>query len=102
MEVRTCRVTVTDMEGVAHTVQVTAATLYEAVALGIKAVRGSEWVESIADGLNKVSVVVQNVPVEHAVRLKEFNTWLNRSGGSPAEMTNRKRVRHILGIADRT
>ena len=33
MEVKSCRVTISDMEGVAHTVEVTAATLYEAVAL---------------------------------------------------------------------
>jgi len=35
MSVRTCEVTITDLEGVTHTVEVTVATLYEAVALGI-------------------------------------------------------------------
>ena len=29
MEVKSCRVTIQDMEGVAHTVEVTAASLYE-------------------------------------------------------------------------
>jgi hypothetical protein len=33
MELKSCRVTVRDMEGVAHTVEVTASTLYEAVLL---------------------------------------------------------------------
>jgi len=37
---RSCRVTITDMEGVAHTVEVTAASLFEAVALGLVALRG--------------------------------------------------------------
>ena len=32
MELKSCRVTVRDMDGVAHTVEVTASTLYEAVA----------------------------------------------------------------------
>jgi hypothetical protein len=36
MEVKSCRVTISDMEGVAHTVELTAATLYEAVALGLR------------------------------------------------------------------
>ena len=31
MEIKSCRVTVRDMEGVAHTVEVTASTLYEPV-----------------------------------------------------------------------
>ena len=35
MAVRSCRVTVTDLEGISHSVDVTASTLYEAVALGL-------------------------------------------------------------------
>jgi hypothetical protein len=56
MAVKSCRVTVTDMEGISHTVQVTAATLFEAVALGLVAVRGHEWVAGIPEGLNTVRV----------------------------------------------
>jgi hypothetical protein len=37
MSVRSCRVTIQDMDGVSHTVEVTAATLYEAVAQGLAA-----------------------------------------------------------------
>lgn len=32
------------MEGVAHSVEVTAATLYEAVALDLRELQGNEWV----------------------------------------------------------
>lgn len=87
------------MEGVAHTVEVTAATLYEAVALGLKQIRGSDWVEGIAGGpLNTVTVCVKNVQVEHAVRIGEFTKWLERKGGSPADMSRRKRIKEILGM----
>jgi hypothetical protein len=55
VEVKSCRVTISDMEGVANTVKVTAATLYEAVALGLKQIRGNDWVEGIAGALNPVS-----------------------------------------------
>jgi len=40
-KIGTC-VTISDMEGVTHTVEVTAATLYEAAALGIKQIRGND------------------------------------------------------------
>jgi len=86
------------MEGVSHTVDVTAATLYEAVALGIAAIRGDEWVTDIAQGLNTVKVRVTNVAVEHEVRLMEFTKWLDRANGSPREMMERKRIRSILGM----
>ena len=61
MPVRSCKVTIQDMDGVAHTVGVTAATLYEAVALGMAAIRTDEWVTGIAQGLNSVKVRVMNV-----------------------------------------
>lgn len=43
MPVRSYRVTVTDMEGIAHSAEVTAATLYEAVALGLESKCTSSW-----------------------------------------------------------
>ncbi len=39
-----------------HTVEVTAASVYEAVALGMAAIRTDEWVTGIAQGLNPVKV----------------------------------------------
>jgi hypothetical protein len=98
MSVRSCKVTVEDMNGVRHTVEVTAETLYEAVALGIVAIRTDDWVNGIAQGLNPVKVRVMNVPVEHEVRLMDFTKWLDRTGGSPREMMDRKRIRSILGM----
>ena len=98
MEVKSCLVTISDMEGVAHTVEVTAAMLYEAVALGLKQIRGNEWVEGMPDGLNTVTVCVKNVQVEHAVRIGEFTKWLERKGGSPAEMTRPRKIKEILAM----
>jgi hypothetical protein len=86
------------MDGVTHTVELTAETLYEAVALGMAAIRTDEWVEGIAQGLNPVKVRVTNVAVEHEVRLMDFTQWLDRIGGSPREMSDRKRIRSILGM----
>ena len=95
---RACKVTIRDMDGVTHTVDVTAETLYEAVALGMAAIRTDDWVTGIALGLNPVKVRVTNVAVEHEVRLMDFTQWLDRAGGSPREMSDRKRIRSILGM----
>jgi hypothetical protein len=98
MPVRSCRVTVQDLDGVSHTVEVTAATLYEAVVQGLAAIRGTEWVAGIAHGLNVVKVSVADVRVEHDVKLMDFTKWLERTGGSPREVSVRQRVRSILGM----
>jgi hypothetical protein len=94
MEVRSCRVTISDMDGVAHTVEVTASTLFEAVALGLKQLRGNEWVA----GMDTVTVSVKSVPIEHRVRFTEFAKWLERRGTSTAEVTRKQKVREILGL----
>jgi hypothetical protein len=99
MTVRSCRVTITDLEGVSHTVEVTAATLYEAVALGLAAIRGNQWVRGIPDGFKPVRVRVTDIPVDHEVQLKDFTNWLERRGNSPKEVTDRKKIRDILGLA---
>jgi len=93
MEVKSRCVTISDMEGIAHTVEVTAATLYEAVALGLKQLQGNEWVENIAGSFNEVCVSVKSVQVEHRVKMAEFKKWPERQGGSPADMTRRRKVR---------
>jgi len=41
MSVRSCRVTITDLEGISHTAEVTASPLFEAVALGLAVLRGT-------------------------------------------------------------
>ena len=98
MPVRSCRVTIQDLDGVSHTVDVTAATLYEAVAQGLSLIRRGEWVAGIAQGLNVVKVSVADVRAEHEVKLMDFTKWLERPGGSPREVSDRRRIRSILGM----
>ena len=60
-----------DLEGIAHTVEVTPESLYEAVAQGLAALRGREWIAGLPQqGMVKVSVA--DVRVEHQVRLADF------------------------------
>jgi hypothetical protein len=100
MALCSCRVTISDMNGVIHSAGVTASTLYEAVALALAAMRANEWVGEIAEGLNTAKVCVTTVPVEHSVRMQDFKNWVNRTGGSPREVADRSRIRSILGVQD--
>ena len=98
MSVRSCKVTIKDLDGVSHTVDVTAATLYEAVALGIAAIRTDEWVQGIPEGLNPVKVQVKSIPVEHEVRMKDFLCWLDGTSQRPRDIIQKNRIREILGM----
>lgn len=99
--VRSCRVTINDMEDIAHTVDVTAETLFEAVALGLTAIRGRDWVDGLREEHGIVDVAVTEIPVKHTVQMKDFNAWLVREGGAPRDIIQRSRVRKILGIPER-
>jgi len=97
---RTCKVSVTDIQDVEHSVEVTAATLYEAVATALAALQQDNWVGEIGQGLTTVTVVVQQPPVRHEVKMKDFLSWLGRQGGSPAEIILREKVGKMLGMAN--
>ena len=88
------------MREIEHTIDVTAETLYEAIAAALAALQQDSWVEEIAQGLNTVSVLVQQPPIKHEVKMKDFLSWLGRPGGSPAEVTLRERVRKMLPRAN--
>jgi hypothetical protein len=99
MAARSCRVTITDRESIAHTVEVTASSLFEAAAMGLKAIRGNRWVAGIPDGFAPVKVRVTDIPVEHEVKLKDFTQWLERRADSPRDVIDRQKIREILGLS---
>jgi hypothetical protein len=64
----------------------------------IAAIRGNEGVAGISHGLSVVKVFVDEVRVEHEVKLMDFTKWLERWGGSPREVSGRHKIRSILGM----
>jgi hypothetical protein len=94
---RACKVSIRDAREVEHTVDVTAETLYEAVASALAAFEQDSWVGEIPQGLNTISVLVQQPPVTHEIKMGHFLSWLGRKGGSPAEIVLREKVARMLG-----
>jgi len=66
------------------------------VALGLKAMRGPDWVAGLNEQFGAVRVAVTSIPVEHTVKLKDFGAWLERAAGSPKDVTARNRILAIL------
>jgi len=93
---KACRVTCRDVEGVEHTVEVSAESLYEAVARGLAAMRDAEWTGDIGHGQTIIKVVVKQPEVEHTVRMRDFEAWLESNGSSPAKMILKSRLRELL------
>jgi hypothetical protein len=93
MAEKLCRVTITDMKGDGHVVEVKASSLFEAVAQAVKLKCG----HIATDGFRPIKVLVSEPKAEYEVKLKDFMSCLDRNSRSPREMINRMKIREILG-----
>lgn len=94
--IRTCRVPCLDAQGVEHTVDVTAESLYEAVAQALRAFRENEWNKDPDYGPSAVVVRIKQPEIKHRVLIRDFENWLDSAGKSPAEMALKTRLRNVL------
>jgi hypothetical protein len=95
---KACTVVVHDLNDTAHQLDVTAETLYEAVAQALAMARGHDWVGDIGKGLTTVTVKVRNPEITHIVKIQDFENWLNRGCKSPAETVLKARLWQMLGM----
>ena len=90
---RTCRVTIKDLDGVSHHVEVQASTLFEAGTAAAAAFRLQGWA---ADALTPNAVLhieVQLPPITHDVPLKAIEQWLRTPSVSPKEEMGKRTLR---------
>ena len=97
MALRTCTVAVKDLRDIEHSIEVSAETLYEAIATALAALQQDSWVGEIGQGFTTVTVIVQQPPVKHEVKMNDFVSWLRRQGRSPAEVLLKQKLEKILG-----
>src|SRR6516162_531680 len=83
-----------DPQGVEHTVEVSAQSLYEAVAQALRVFREYEWCDLALAA--SVVVRIRQPAVEHRVKIRDFYNWLEAAGRSPAEMALKNRLRDVL------
>jgi hypothetical protein len=89
-----CRVTITDVKGGGHVIEVKASSLFEAVAQAIKLKAGNV----ATDGFRPIKVHVYEPKAEYEVKLKDFMAWLDRNSRSPREMIDHLKIKEILGV----
>jgi hypothetical protein len=97
MAARTCQVTCLDAEDIEHTVQVTAQTLYEAVAQALRVFREHDWCDrDLRASAASIVVKIAQPEIEYRVCIRDFASWLESVGKSPAEMLLKQRLREIV------
>jgi hypothetical protein len=80
---RTCLVSFTDSEGIRHSVQVTASTLYEAAALAIGEFRRCGFTADAPGPATRLTVMVKAPATSHEVPVRKIEAWLQSGGPEP-------------------
>jgi hypothetical protein len=89
----TCVVSYLDTDGIRHTVEVQAESMYEAAVLAICAFREHDCEPR---GLGRLEIEVRR-PVTHSVTVKRVEDWLAGSPKSPKDAVLKYRLREMLG-----
>ena len=95
MDGKACRVSFTDVEGIRHSVEVMADSLYEAVVLGLKALKKSAWIESVGPGTRLEIQVIEPATV-HVLAVAQLTRWLGGGATNPVELVKKKKLRELL------
>lgn len=94
---RTCRVTIKDVEGVAHHVEVQASSLFEAGAAAVAAFRQQGWATEALTPNATLHIEVQLPPIAHDVPMKAIEQWLRTPSVSPKEEMGKRAFRSECG-----
>src|SRR6516162_396957 len=92
-ELRPCRVSYQDSDGIRHSVEVTAETLYEAAVLGMTTLQAAGWMNSPS---LTIEVTVKAPETTHSINSGVLAAWLSRSGKSPREQALKSRLLDLM------
>lgn len=96
MALRSCRVSISSASGLQHSVEVTADSLYEAAAIGLKLLREAGWVEAIGPA-TRLEVQVTHPIVTHRLTVARLQNWAESTAVTPEERLRKNRVLAALG-----
>ena len=93
---RLCLVSFTDSEGIRHSVEVAANSLYEAAALAIGEFRRCGFTAGAPGPATRLTVSVKPPATTHEVSVLKVEAWLQSGGKSPNEQALKVRLRELL------
>ena len=96
VSVRACVVSFAGERGVRHSVEVTAATLYEAAAQAVAIFKQSDWADVVGPGTD-LCVTVKEPETTHHVTPNQIRRWCDGVAVSPDEVLKRQRVKQLIG-----
>jgi hypothetical protein len=94
---RACRVSFIDHQGITHSVEVVAESLYEAVALALAEFARCGFTDASAGSSTAITVAVKSPVTTHEIKVGKFRDWLDASAKSPRERVLKDRLKELVG-----
>lgn len=91
-----------DRDNTIHQVEVEAESLYEAAVRGIRELRNDHWSNEGSYWTGCFEIVIRAPEVKHRVLAKDLQSFLERTGGIPREITARHKLKEVLNGSDRS
>jgi hypothetical protein len=88
-----CLVSVTDGDGIRHSVSVRGSSLFEAAAAGVAAFKAEKWAAGALTPNAIIRVEVPPPPVVHDVPLRAIERWANGPAVTPSEQVAKRALR---------
>ena len=93
-----CKVSYADTDGIIHSVQVDAESLYEAVAMAVAEFRDDKTIEKQPMFTTEFTVAVLRQPIEHHIKMHTVQEFVKpTTRGGPVEVIKREKLRKLLG-----
>lgn len=98
MALRMCLVTFQDTRGSRHSVEVSAASLYEAVVLGYGELKKNRLLEDAPGPATRLEIEVREPVVRHTVTLLQVQRWLDEQSTNPSTQARKQQLKAIIAI----
>ncbi len=92
---KVCRVSLKDLDGVRHSVDVVAESVYEAAVQALAALSKHDWVDDVGPG-TRLDIEIVEPPVTHTLLVAQLKAWLDRPAASPAEAGREQKLKALL------
>ena len=96
MPPKTCTVTMTDVRGSRHSVEILAESVFEAAALGLRLLRDDGWVDKPGPA-TRLEIQAKTPAVRYEVTVQQIQRWLEGSSISPNEMVRKAKLKAMIG-----
>jgi hypothetical protein len=98
VSLRVCTIGFKAATGISHSVDVEAASLYEAAAMGLARLKQDGWIEGLGPS-TKLEITVRDPGSHHTLSVHQLQRWIESANATPADALKKAKLKRLLAGA---